>query len=125
MTVHQAYTQLKFQLFEFYDEREAANIADWVTEYIIGFKRIDRIINKQFPLTDTQERMLEHYALQLLQQKPIQYVLHEAWFAGMKLYIDENVLIPRPETEELIEWIVTECNTNSKIKNFRFCMFYS
>ena len=89
-------------------KNEAANIADWVIEYITGVKRIDRILNKQIPLTHQQEQLLERFSLDLLQHKPIQYVLHEAWFAGMKLYVDENVLIPRPETEELVEWVVKE-----------------
>jgi release factor glutamine methyltransferase len=46
-------------------------------------------------------------------------VLNETWFAGMKLYVDEAVLIPRPETEELVEWIVSEVRNekNSKVKS--------
>ena len=41
--------------------------------------------------------------------EPIQYVLNEAWFCGLKFYVDKNVLIPRPETEELVEWIISDC----------------
>jgi release factor glutamine methyltransferase len=108
MTVQQAYQQLLFQLYEIYDDREAANIADLVIENITGFRKIDRILNKQFPLNEKQPRQLQNFTSELLQHKPVQYVLHEAWFAGMKFYVDENVLIPRPETEELINWIIED-----------------
>jgi release factor glutamine methyltransferase len=39
---------------------------------------------------------------------PLQYVLQEAWFYGMQLYVDERVLIPRPETEELVDWVIKD-----------------
>ncbi|MEP7318366.1 MAG: peptide chain release factor N(5)-glutamine methyltransferase [Panacibacter sp.] len=111
MTVQEAYTQLMYQLFEVYDDREAANIADLVTEHITGLKRIDRLINKKFLLTIEQAKLLKDHTIELLQNKPVQYVLQEAWFAGMQLYVDENVLIPRPETEELVEWIIKEVDS--------------
>jgi len=41
--------------------------------------------------------------------EPVQYVLNETWFSGLKLYVDKSVLIPRPETEELVEWIIDGC----------------
>jgi release factor glutamine methyltransferase len=47
----------------------------------------------------------------------VQYVLGEAWFAGMRFRVDERVLIPRPETEELVEWIVE--HEKSKISDLR------
>ena len=111
MGIQDAYTQLMYQLFELYDDREAANIADLVIEHVTGFKRIDRITNKKFPLNNTQQEMLQQHTTALLKHKPVQYVLHEAWFAGMQFYVDENVLIPRPETEELVAWIVQEHKT--------------
>jgi release factor glutamine methyltransferase len=111
MTIQQSYKQLLFQSYETYDDREAANIADIVIENITGFKKSDRIINKQFPLNEKQLQLLNDYTTELLKHKPLQYVLREAWFAGTKLYVDENVLIPRPETEELAEWIVKEVSS--------------
>ncbi|MBI2729804.1 MAG: peptide chain release factor N(5)-glutamine methyltransferase [Sphingobacteriales bacterium] len=106
MTIHRAYQQLLFQLFEIYDDREAHNIADWVMEHITEWKRIDRIVNKEFPLSPQKQGQLEKYTKELLAHRPVQYVLGEAWFAGMKFYVNEKVLIPRPETEELVEWII-------------------
>ena len=117
MTIHEASQQLIFQLFHLYDEREAKNIADWVMENITGWKKIDRVSNKSVPLSATQQTQLQQYTNELLTHTPVQYVLHEAWFYKMKLYVDENVLIPRPETEELVEWIINEVKSkNSKVK---------
>jgi release factor glutamine methyltransferase len=108
MTIHEAQQQLLFQLYHVYDNREAANIADWVMEHITGWKKIDRIINKQVPLLPHRIEQLEQFTTELLAHKPVQYVLHEAWFCGMPFYVDEHVLIPRPETEELVDWIVQD-----------------
>jgi release factor glutamine methyltransferase len=108
MTIHEARQQLLFRLYDLYDNREAAHIADWVMEKITGWKKIDRIINKQLPLLPDTIVLLEKYTNELLAYKPVQYVLHEAWFYGMNLFVDENVLIPRPETEELVEWVIED-----------------
>ncbi len=105
MTVQQASKQLLFQLFHIYEEREANNISGLVMEKITEWKRIDRIMNKEVTLSPEKEKLLASYTAALLTNKPVQYVLNEAWFYGMKLYVDENVLIPRPETEELLEWV--------------------
>jgi len=108
MTIHQASQQLLFQLYHMYDQREASNISDLVMEKVTEWKRIDRIVNKEVSLSREKEELLAFYISQLSEHKPVQYVLNEAWFYGMKLYVNENVLIPRPETEELLDWIVED-----------------
>src|SRR5688572_25289054 len=111
MTMHEAQQQLQTTLYQVYDNREAATIADWVMEHVTGMRKIDRIMHKQSPLSPDRLAVLEQYTKELLQHKPVQYVLHEAWFCGMPFYVDENVLIPRPETEELVEWVLPEAES--------------
>jgi release factor glutamine methyltransferase len=113
MTIHEATQQLLFQLYHLYDNRESANIADWVMEKITEWKKIDRVINKTVPLSDRQKEQLLAYTTQLLTHEPVQYVLNECWFYHMKLFVNKEVLIPRPETEELVEWIAGD--TKNKI----------
>ena len=106
MTLQAATQALTQNLSVIYDPREAANISSWVIEHLTGYKKIDRVIKKNEELDNGKLTLLEKYTQELLLLKPVQYVLNEAWFCGMKLYVDENVLIPRPETEELVDWIV-------------------
>ena len=114
MTITEGYHYISRELLSIYDQREAENIAILMIENITGFKKLDRVINKATQLTSSQEVILHQYTALLLQHQPVQYVLHEAWFYGMKLYVDEHVLIPRPETEELVEWMLKDAETNKQ-----------
>jgi release factor glutamine methyltransferase len=104
MDLQDAQLQLTLQLSPLYGEREAGLIADWVMEKLTGRKKIDRLVHASEPLAAPVRQQYESYRDQLLAHRPVQYVLHESWFCGMNFYVDENVLIPRPETEELVEW---------------------
>jgi release factor glutamine methyltransferase len=105
MDWQQAQKELIIQLTPLYGDREAAGIADWVMENLSGWKKIDRLLHRSETLSPETATTYARYTKELLAHRPVQYVLHESWFAGMKLYVDENVLIPRPETEELVEWV--------------------
>ncbi len=107
MTINTAYQQLLQQLYALYDIREAASIAELVIEKITAKSRIERILLKDIPLNTEQLVQLETFTQQLLQHQPVQYVLQEAWFAGMKFFVAEGVLIPRPETDELVEMVAS------------------
>jgi release factor glutamine methyltransferase len=117
MTIQEATQYVKKELTSLYDEREAGNITALVMENITQLKKIDRIFNKQNLLSKDSEMLLKTYVKELLEHKPVQYVLNECWFAGMKLFVNEHVLIPRPETEELADWVATETAKISAVGN--------
>ncbi|MBY0348807.1 MAG: peptide chain release factor N(5)-glutamine methyltransferase [Hydrotalea flava] len=108
MTIKTAYQQLLLALFELYNDREAANIADMVIEAITGFNKINRIVHPEITLNQVQKAILKQYSDELAQYKPVQYVLKKAWFFGLPFFVNESVLIPRPETEELVAWLLQE-----------------
>ena len=109
MTVQEATYLLLNKLRIIAGEGETSQITDWVMEHITGSKKTERMLYKDAALTTDEETRLKNIAERLLQHEPVQYVLNEAWFGGLKFYVDKNVLIPRPETEELVEWVITNC----------------
>jgi release factor glutamine methyltransferase len=118
MRTEQCYNDFLRQLSSLYENREAATITDWVFENIAGLKRMDRSVNRKAELGKDTTQKLDSCLVELLTHKPVQYILNEAWFYKMKFYVDENVLIPRPETEELVEWIVWDIRSlRSEMQN--------
>lgn len=111
MTMQEATYFLLNKLRSIYETGEASNITDWVMESLTGSKKAERMLYKHEAITNKEEIQLEQYAEKLLQHEPVQYVLNEAWFLGSKFYVDKNVLIPRPETEELVQWIIEDYKT--------------
>ena len=109
MTVQEATYYVLNQLRSIYEESEASQVTDWVLENITGSKKSERMLYKNALLTNDEENRLKEYTARLVQQEPVQYVLRESWCCGLKFYVDKNVLIPRPETEELVEWIISNC----------------
>jgi release factor glutamine methyltransferase len=108
MTIHEAYTRLKNELYFLYDHAESVSIAGIVMEKLTGLSKSERHINGLQLLTPEKEAEFMNYAEQLGRGKPVQQIFHEAWFHNLPFYVNENVLIPRPETDELVQWAVEE-----------------
>jgi len=100
--IKEAYHQLQQSLQPVYENREASNIANLIMEDITGWDRTRRVIHHDESLTDTQLERYTQCREELLHGRPTQYVLGHAWFCDMRFQVDEHVLIPRPETEELV-----------------------
>jgi release factor glutamine methyltransferase len=109
MTMQEATYYLLNKLRSIYNDSESFNITDWVMEQLTGSKKAERMIYKNEAITEQEEKQLQQFTERLLKHEPVQYVLNESWFCGLKFYVDKNVLIPRPETEELVEWIISNC----------------
>lgn len=114
MKLFEAEQYLKEQLKALYDEQEAVNIASLAIEHITGFSKTERVSKKQEQLSGSQSDLLQNHLQRLKTGEPIQYIMNKSWFYGMELYVDKNVLIPRPETEELVKWIIDDIKASGK-----------
>ena len=106
MTIQEATYFLLNKLRTIYGDGEANEITDRVMEKLTGSMKTERMMYKHENITTAEEAQLSIYIERLMKHEPVQYVLNECWFYGLKFYVDNNVLIPRPETEELVDWII-------------------
>jgi len=90
------------------DEQEIESFFFILIEYLHNLKRVDVALNPNFELSDEEVEKWNTILVELQQEKPIQYITGEAWFYGLRFEVNENTLIPRPETEELVEFILKE-----------------
>ncbi len=108
MTIQSAFAGITAAIRHLYDAREAANIGHLLMEHITGLGKLDRIVHKDGDLTPAQEDLYQQALSALLAHKPIQHITGKSWFYGLELLVNDQVLIPRPETEELVEWILKD-----------------
>lgn len=99
-------TQFVNSLSAVVDEAEAQSFFYLVVEKIHQLKRIDLALDPTYTITEAQWQQWESIRLRLLNHEPIQYILGSTSFYGLPFTVNPAVLIPRPETEELVEWIL-------------------
>lgn len=115
MNSAEAYHLFLKDLYAVYDKREAQQIANIVFEKITGHTATVRILHKTDKFSTEQKQALDKIKADLLSHIPLQYILSEAWFLELPFYVNPSVLIPRPETEELVEWIMQHLKGNERI----------
>ena len=100
MKLREAEKYITKELTTVYEPGENANITMLLLEGCTGFSRSAILLNREKDLSSEQEAKIRQWIQRLLNNEPIQYIMQKTWFYGMELYVDKNVLIPRPETEE-------------------------
>lgn len=111
------YNQLWKRLNAIYNEREAQAIVRTVLDALFGMSLTDICLGKVTQLSADDTTRLEKIMQRLEKSEPVQYVLGAEWFAGRLFDVAPGVLIPRPETEDLVKWACDEAKEKEKEDN--------
>jgi len=95
-------------LTDHYQKSEITAFYGRLTDFYFQWPRTFSILNPQYQLNKKELQKLFFALNELKKFKPIQYILNESYFYGRSFYVDEHVLIPRPETEELVKWVLND-----------------
>ncbi len=107
-TIHQLSTYFQNELKDCFAQEEIRNFIALILEYKLGYSKVDVLMKKDEDLNNDVALYCEEALEKLKNHVPIQYILGETEFYGLKFRVNSSVLIPRPETEELVHWIIND-----------------
>lgn len=99
---------IREKLSSLYSPTEVESLTQLILEHVTGFNRLQIHLHQTDPLPGPKIMQIGEIVNRLLQREPIQYILGETDFYGLKFSVAPGVLIPRAETEELVDWILSE-----------------
>lgn len=105
MTVSEIYRVIKDAAARTDDQREATAVARAVMESVMRLQPVDLVIRGDEEVMPATLSRLSDIAVRIGRGEPVQYILGEAWFHGLRLHVEPGVLIPRPETSQLVDII--------------------
>lgn len=110
--------QCKNSLSPLYNEREIDTIFYLIAEKVFHKNKtiLHLALNEEWSEFENKKILFFHYLKELSEGKPVQYVVGETNFYGYDFFVNQYTLIPRPETEELVEWILHDFPNNEKPK---------
>jgi release factor glutamine methyltransferase len=104
----------KEKLTDLYGEREVENMFYWCCEAQYGLSKIEVRIGEQ-RLTESEILEMRQVVKRLEKSEPFHYIIGETEFFDCRIKVDNNVLIPRPETEELVAWVLESLNNHEQL----------
>ena len=104
------------KLDHLYPETEILTFFHLLLERHFGTRKVDLALEPELKRKQWPEEIFLGALNELLKERPIQYILGTSEFMGLSFKVNENVLIPRPETEELVKWILDSCNDKVPLK---------
>ena len=106
--MHPIVNEIREALRGIYPDSEALSLAKMLLVEAFGFSTLELYGGKDKEISGKRRDVLDKMLSRLQKNEPIQYVLGKETFCGLDFEVDSNVLIPRPETRELVEWIVAD-----------------
>ncbi len=103
------------QLNIIYPQSEIDTFFFFLIEEYLNLQRIDLIMKPDFKISEEKQKLFNQATDRLKKEEPIQYILGNTEFYGLPFNVNKNTLIPRPETEELVDWILSELDKNSTV----------
>jgi len=113
MTIQELKIEINKKLIDLYTENEIKVISNSLIEKHLNLQAFEILLQNNQLIEDDIQQQIQQDLEAILNGKPYQYAIGYTWFYGLKIGINSSVLIPRPETEELVHWIV-ERNTHKK-----------
>lgn len=114
-TLKESFQHFQQLILNTYQVEEARSIAQLVFKDVLGYDTIKLILNENDLIPAPLFEQLDQIAYLLNQHQPVQYILGHEEFMGMNFNVNPNVLIPRPETEELVLWIIEDFKSNGAL----------
>jgi release factor glutamine methyltransferase len=102
------------QLSEVYPSEEIESFFTILSEYFLNYTRLETVLNADESLSEEIIENFENAISRLKRQEPIQYICGKTEFYSLPFKVDEHTLIPRPETEELVQWIIDDMNNECR-----------
>ena len=114
-TVHQFTAQLQAELQKSYPEYEIKQLAKLLLQHVLKVDSTTLLMMNRDELSEEHLNELRKLAKQLKQHIPLQYIIGHTEFYGLPFRVNSSVLIPRPETEELVHWIIKDANNSQNL----------
>lgn len=99
------------ELSKLYPSTEIDSFLFLLLEHILNFEKVDIVLKANQEISSTHQQFLNTALNRLKNEEPIQYIIGETSFYGLPFYVNKHTLIPRPETEELVDWVVNEAKS--------------
>ncbi|MFT6165350.1 MAG: release factor glutamine methyltransferase [Vicingaceae bacterium] len=114
MTIAEFSNNFKEEFKDQFNENELNNHLAILYDFYLGYGRAQVVLNAGEQLEVELLKKLNHAISELKEHKPIDYIINQSVFYGREFYVDESVLVPRSETEELVQWILEREETKGK-----------
>ncbi|MBT8384937.1 MAG: peptide chain release factor N(5)-glutamine methyltransferase [Bacteroidia bacterium] len=116
MTLLELRSKFLIDLKEFYPRTEILSFYFLLIEYHLGLLKVDISLSPERELSAKESDLILSALQRLKKEEPIQYIIGETAFYGLTFRVNRNVLIPRPETEELVDWIIKDSSETQGLK---------